>query len=196
MRLHLIRHGQTDWNAIRRVQGQADSQLNELGQQQARELATALTNCPVQHVYCSSSLRTRQTAELLFAHRRLPISFHDGLREIFLGPWEGRLYSEIEQLEPEQFHNFFNAPHNFQLPGAENYQDLQQRAVIELQKILALHTDEDIAVVSHGALLKSLLTHLENKPLAQLWDPPLLPNCSHSIVELDKDVAARIIKYA
>ena len=196
MRLHLIRHGQTDWNAIRRVQGQADSRLNELGQQQARELAAQLASYPLQHVYCSSSLRTRQTAELLFAQRRLPISFHDGLREIFLGPWEGRLYTEIEQVEPEQFDNFFNAPHKFQLAGAENYQDLQQRAVIELRKIMTQHRDEDIAIVSHGALLKSLLTHLESKPLAQLWDPPLLPNCSHSIVEIANDVTARIIKYA
>lgn len=196
MRLHLIRHGQTDWNAIRRIQGQTDSQLNESGRQQARELATILDPLPLEHVYCSSSLRTRQTAELLFAHRPLTVTYLDSLREISLGPWEGQLYADIEMAEPEQYHNFFNAPHRFAVPGAETYRELQQRGVSVLRQIQQRHGGQEIAVVSHGALLKSVLNHLENKPLERLWDPPLLHNCSHSILEFDDASTGNIIQYA
>ena len=120
MRLHLIRHGQTDWNAIRRIQGHTDSSLNELGLQQAQQLAAILDSYEFDQVYCSSSLRTRQTAEQLFSHRQLPVTYLDTLREIYLGPWEGRLYAEIEQSDPHRFDQFFNAPHLFELEGAEN----------------------------------------------------------------------------
>ncbi|MEX2130464.1 MAG: histidine phosphatase family protein [Pseudohongiellaceae bacterium] len=194
MRLHLIRHGQTDWNAIRRIQGQTDSSLNELGRQQARQLAAILDHYEFDQVYCSSSLRTRQTAEQLFSHRQLPVTYLDTLREIDLGPWEGLLYAEIEQSDPNRFDHFFNAPHLFQLEGAENYRQLQHRATTAIEEIRRKHSGEEIAVVSHGALIKSLLNHLEGKPLAQLWDPPLMHNCSHTIIEFNQDGSSEILK--
>ena len=196
MRLHLIRHGQTHWNAIRRVQGHSESELNENGQQQALSLSSTLDSLPLGAVYCSSSRRTRQTAELLFARRPLPIVYLDSLREIYLGPWEGRLYDEIQQEDAEQFHNFWHAPHQFRVEGAESYHELQQRGVAAIKDICAANDHGEIAVVSHGALIKSVLTHFERKPLERLWDPPLMHNCSHSILELDGDGDGHILKYA
>lgn len=198
MRLHLIRHGQTDWNAIRRVQGHADSALNATGLEQARQLATAMEQYPIRHVYCSSSLRTRQTAAQVFGHRNLAHTFLDGLREIHLGPWEGQLYSELELQQPEQFRHFFHAPHLFQVPGAETYAQLQQRGMDTLQWILAQEKARgapgEAAVVSHGAMIKSILNRLQDKPLAELWEPPLMHNCSHTIIQFNGS-DADIIKY-
>ncbi len=195
MRLHLIRHGQTNWNAIRRAQGQSDSGLTELGRQQATALRSELITHNIASVYCSSSLRTRQTAELLFQDREIRLQLLDTLREIFLGPWEGQLYEDIAKEYPDAYQQFWHAPHLFALADAESFSALQQRAMTAIANICQQDQDDDIAIVSHGALIKSLLCHYECRPLAQLWEPPQMHNCSHSILELDSQGRGRIIKY-
>jgi len=196
MQIHLFRHGQTDWNAERRVQGQSESQLTELAIQQARELGERTKHLHFDHYYCSSSLRTRQTAEQAFATRADQIHYLDSLREIHLGPWEGRLYAEVEVEQPEPFRHFWDAPHLFQVQGAETFAQLQQRALDTVAAIQAEYTAGDIAIVSHGALIKALLCHFEGKPLSSMWAPPSMHNCAHSIVKLHNDGSAKIIQYA
>ncbi|MBT8146410.1 MAG: histidine phosphatase family protein [Gammaproteobacteria bacterium] len=200
MRLHFIRHGETNWNAIRRIQGQMESHLTELGKQQAEQLAEHMQVYPISQVYCSSSVRTRETASILF--RSLPrasqpsISYQDNLREIHLGPWEGNFYDDLAQQDPEQFHNFWNEPHQFSLTGAETFQELQQRGIDAVNEIVRQSPAEDAAIVSHGALIKSILCHFEERPLSRLWEPPRMHNCAHSIMKFDGDGQGRIIRYA
>lgn len=197
MKIHLIRHGETNWNKEKRVQGHSESTLTRLGQQQAKELAATLQQYPITKVYCSSSIRTRQTSDLLFADRVVDSHFDDNLREIFLGPWEGKLQSEIRTLFPQQFEHFWHAPHKFAQAGAESFEDVQQRGLTMLKKILSEQREQEIAIVSHGVLIKSLLCHLENRPIAQLWEPPIMHNCSHSIIVTDSHNAApRIVQFA
>ena len=196
MRLHFIRHGETNWNAIRRVQGQMESQLTALGKRQAEELADQLQTYSINQVYCSSSVRTRETADILFRASQLPIKYQDNLREIHLGPWEGNLYDDLAQQNPEQFHNFWNEPHQFSLAGAESFWQLQQRGVDAVREIVEQPTGNDIAIVSHGALIKSILCHFENRPLSMLWEPPKMHNCAHSIMEFDNEGRGQIVQYA
>ncbi len=196
MRIHLIRHGQTNWNKEKRVQGHSESTLTEQGQQQARDLAITLQQYPISNVFCSSSIRTRQTSELLFEQRPVQTHYHDELREIFLGPWEGKLQSEIRNLFPEQFENFWNAPHRFAQDDAESFEDVQQRGLTILKQILS-NPYEEVAIVSHGVIIKAILCHLDNRPIAQLWEPPIMHNCAHSIIVKDShEVAPRITQFA
>jgi len=195
MRIHLIRHGETNWNKEKRVQGHSESTLTEHGQQQARDLAVNLQQHPIEKIYCSSSIRTRQTSELVFAQRDIPVQFHDELREIFLGPWEGKLQSEIRALFPEQFEHFWNAPHLFAQEDAESFEEVQQRGLTIVKQILSEHHDE-VAIVSHGVIIKSILCHLDNRPMAQLWEPPIMHNCAHSIVVKDDSETLRITQFA
>ena len=196
MHIHLFRHGQTDWNAERRIQGHSESRLNELGIQQARDLGARIQNLKFDHIFCSSSLRTRQTAEHAFSHLPHTINYMDSLREIELGPWEGKLYAEIEMEYPEPYRHFWEAPHLFQVTGAETFAQLQQRALNAVQKIRVEHPAEHIALVSHGALIKALLCHFQSKPLSALWAPPSMHNCAHSIVQLNDDGTGHIVQYA
>ncbi|MEZ5492710.1 MAG: histidine phosphatase family protein [Gammaproteobacteria bacterium] len=195
MRLHLIRHGETDWNAMRRVQGQMESRLSEQGRQQASQLAVVLNGLPISRVYCSSSLRTRETAHILFSESAVEISYHDELREIYLGPWEGNLYDELAEQDPDQYNFFWHQPDRFSLPGAETFKQLQQRGLSALAEILPAEVHEEVAIVSHGALIKSVLCHFEGRHLSRLWEPPRMPNCAHSILELETSGAGRIIRY-
>lgn len=187
MELHLIRHGQTNWNEERRAQGQSDSRLTELGEQQARELGEKLDAIEFDRIYCSSSLRTRQTAELAFGHKNKDIEYLDSLREIFLGPWEGRLYDEIEVEYGDSFHHFWNEPHKFAVAGAESFYDLQARAMGALNGIVSNNSHQRVAIVSHGALIKSVLAHIEAMPMEDLWRPPLMHNCAHNVIEASGD---------
>lgn len=196
IRLHLIRHGETDWNVLRRVQGHSESQLTPTGIDQARQLHKYLSAFPIEQVYCSSSQRTRDTARLLFPEAKFTIKYMDELREIFLGPWEGQLYSDLEQTHGEQFTNFWQYPHMFSVSGAESFAELQRRSVAAIEKILHDKPAQEFAIVSHGAFLKALLCHYEKRPLAALWQPPQMHNCAHSLLEIQPDQQTRILRYA
>lgn len=196
MELHLFRHGQTDWNEQRRVQGQSESRLTELGIEQARELGQRIHGLRFQRVYCSSSLRTRQTAEHAFGQADVAIDYLDSLREIDLGPWEGQLYDELAQNEPESYDHFWQQPHLFDVNGAESFFQLRDRALHTIERIAAQHAGHRIAIVSHGALIKTLLCHIEDKPLSELWLPPAMHNCAHSIVSFEHSGAVQILQYA
>lgn len=196
MELHLFRHGETDWNAERRVQGQSESQLTALGISQAQELSQRIRDLDFNHVYCSSSLRTRQTREHAFAHADYPVTYLDSLREIFMGPWEGRLYDDIANENPDSFRHFWEEPHLFAVAGAESFYDLQKRAVSAISEITAQHRGEVIALVSHGAFIKSFLCHCNNQPIEELWAPPRMHNCAHSIVRIDGPDELTVMQYA
>lgn len=196
MELYLIRHGQTDWNKERRAQGQSESKLTELGEQQARELGERLAPVEFDHIYCSSSQRTRQTADLAFGHRNTEIEYRDSLREIFLGPWEGHLYDDIEVEYGDSFHHFWNEPHKFSVDGAESFYELQTRAMDTINDIAAHNSHQRVAIVSHGALIKAVLAHIEALPMEELWRPPLMHNCAHNVIERVGDASYQIHVYA
>lgn len=198
MRIHLIRHGQTHWNKERRVQGQTESTLSEEGRQQASALRTILNQISIGRVYCSTSIRARETAAILFADRDIQTEYRDALREILLGPWEGFLQAEVKEKYPESFNEFWHFPHRFSLEGAETFEQVQERGMQELQSVMNESVCPDVAIVSHGVLIKSILCQLEGRPLDRLWEPPVMHNCSHSIVAVDKDrrAAPQIIQYA
>jgi probable phosphoglycerate mutase len=204
MELHLIRHGETNWNKERRVQGQSESHLTDLGIQQAMELGQRISHLEFDKIYCSSSLRTRQTAEHAFPESTTEINYLDELREIFLGPWEGHLYEDLAQREPESHRHFWEQPHLFQVSGAESFFELQQRAIDAVTKIETTHragsaSGRKVAIVSHGALIKSYLCHVEGRSMDQLWAPPRMHNCAHSIVafsSVDDTCSANILQYA
>ena len=196
MELHLIRHGETQWNRDQRVQGQCDVGLNETGNRQAVELGKRLAQTGYDAIYCSSSLRTRETAWLAFPDRHEELIFVDALREIDLGPWEGRLHAEIAIEDPESQHYFWHMPHLFEVEGAETFHELQERAMQTIRGIARRHFGHCVAVVSHGALIKSVLCFFQGLPMRDLWAWRPMHNCARSIVRLDRDYAGEILQYA
>ncbi len=196
MELHLIRHGETQWNRDRRVQGQCNVGLNETGNRQAVELGEQLRDIRFDAIYSSSSLRARETAWLAFPDRHEDIVFLDDLREIDLGPWEGRLHAEIAVEDPESQHHFWHMSHLFRLEGAETFHELQERAMLAIRDMSRRHAGQRIAAVSHGALIKSVLCRLEGLPMRDLWSWLPMRNCAHNIARLGRDGAGEILQYA
>ncbi|GFZ78024.1 alpha-ribazole phosphatase [Pseudohongiella nitratireducens] len=194
--IYLLRHGETDWNRERRAQGQQESRLTEQGRQQAQELGLRMAEQHLDSIYCSSSLRTRETADLAFGARNMAITYCDRLREIRMGTWEGRLYDDIRRDNQAQFDAFWHSPDQFQVDGAETFKELQQRAITRLQEILDDNGHQHIAIVSHGAWIKSVLCAIEQRPLNQLWHPPRMHNCSLSKIRINELGKRTILTYA
>lgn len=194
--LHLVRHGQTDFNAEGRVQGQFDSRLDEVGKQQAQFLQMPISMIGITAAYTSSNLRAVETAEILTEGLQLPLHRTDELREIFMGPWQQRLWSEVAEENQEQFANFMTSPDRFSLEGAESFVELRERGVRAIESIIATESEGEVLVVSHGAILKAIVSHYANVDLARMWEDPSLKNCSHSTMLCDAQGKREILTLA
>lgn len=188
--LYLVRHGETNWNAERRVQGQMDSVLNERGINQAETLRPTIEKLSIERAYTSTSLRTRQTAEILLSGSDLTLIPDPDLMEIKLGPWEGRLWSDVDEFYPDKSRIFKNEPHRFELEDAESYLDVQQRGMTCIRKIAldcCSNGVNNVLVVSHGMYIKTLIAGLAKVPLELVRSGPDIENCSLSIIDYSRD---------
>src|SRR5213082_1136682 len=104
----LVRHGETEWNRESRFQGHADPSLNELGREQAAELAAALAGERLAAVYSSPLRRALETAQIIAAPHRLDAVPVDGLREVDVGSWQGLTRDEVEHRFPQQFRRWLD----------------------------------------------------------------------------------------
>ena len=181
--IHLVRHGETEGNASGRLQGQFDSPLTANGKGQAREVGRILSSEPFDCVYTSPSERAAETTQIICEGRDIDIIKMDDLQEISLGVWEGQTIESIKKTHPGEFDDFLENPASFRLENAETFHQLQERIVRAFRAITRKASSETILIVSHAAAIKALLAHIEGRKLNNLWDPPKLDNCSHSIVE-------------
>ena len=182
--LHFFRHGQTNFNAEKRVQGQFDSVLTELGIAQAKELRSQIEALNLNAIYASTNVRARHTAQILTKNLMLEIKLKDGLREIMMGPWQERLYLEVAKNSPDEMENFIKTPDKFALKGAETFAQVQSRGVKTIEAILASEKTGHVLIVSHGVMIKTILCYYAKLGLRHVWDVPHLGNCSHSIIEV------------
>lgn len=198
--LHLVRHGQTNWNLERRIQGQTNSQLTELGREQATTAGEQLSTIPFSAAYASTSHRAKDTAELILQHHALSLKLRDDMREIFLGDWEGHLYDDMRKQYPEPMRLFVEDPSQFSYGDAETFHQVQQRAMAVIEQLIEQHPGEDVLLVSHGIWIKTVLTAIEERAMELFWQPPKMENCSHSIIEIDNNIefplmSAKIKRY-
>ncbi len=185
LRLHIVRHGQTDWNAIRKVQGQQNSELNDTGRQQAASVRQLLRDIEFKAVFASPLLRTRETAEILCQERSNPIQFVDNLKEMGLGVWETHMWEDIPNTWPDEHAQFKQQPELFSLSGAETVKQVSERGKAAVEHIRSQVPSGDVLVVSHGVLIKSIILNFASQPLSVIWDDPHLDNCCRSILQLE-----------
>jgi alpha-ribazole phosphatase len=173
MRLMLIRHGETDWNATLRYQGHANIPLNEQGRAQARKAGARLAHYGAAAIYTSDILRAAETAEIVGAATGLTPEPMPNLREIDVGQWEGLTPEELYRRFPEHMAAFDRDPARTVRLGGESYAQLQERALIALNDIHAAYpSDELVLAVSHGGTIRALLCHIIGLDLAhfgRLW---------------------------
>lgn len=155
--IFLIRHGETAWNAERRLQGHLDIPLNEEGERQAAALARALAGVEVDAIVSSDLRRAASTAQAVAALHGLPLHTDASLRERCFGAFEGLLYDELETHFPEAYTQWrARDPHARYPDGerrAETFVEFSQRAVDAVCRIAAMYSGKRIVIVSHGGVL-------------------------------------------
>ena len=160
--LYFVRHGQTEWNAIRRMQGQMNSNLNDRGRAQADVNGQFLATRNIEALFASPLDRTRQTAEIVNQHLSLPIAFDERIMEWDCGDWSGHMYDESRERWLEEWTNWRADPFSYRGPGCENYPDMINRSRPFLAE-LSKHPAERIAIVSHGmigrVMVSTMLEH-------------------------------------
>jgi len=159
-RILLVRHGETDWNATGRLQGQSDTPLNAVGHEQARRAAQRLACEPVRGLYSSDLARAFQTATIIGQTSGLTVVTSPRLRERRYGAWEGLTAAEIQAQYPEQFAAWRARVVDFAPPQGETRSQLLSRALAELNAIARRHTGEMAVVVTHGGLCYVLIHHI------------------------------------
>jgi probable phosphoglycerate mutase len=182
--LYITRHGETLWNVERRMQGYNDSELSELGRQQAGWLKEKLTGIPLDAVYSSPCSRAMRTAEIICNEREIEITCEQGLIEIGLGAWEGKNIDAVARLYPEQSADFWNAPTRFRpTEGGETFRQVQNRVAQAVAEIVQKHPHQNVLLVSHAVVLKTLMAFIEQTALDEYWQRPFLTQASLSVVK-------------
>jgi broad specificity phosphatase PhoE len=156
--LFLVRHGETEWNRQRRLQGRMDSALTEDGRAHAKANGALLAREGVGHLLVSPLGRARETAELIQAEVAVSFAYEDRLVERHCGAWEGLTIDEIETRFPDQWAARNLDPFHHRPPGGENLPDMLERIAPLADRIRELPM-RSLAIVSHGISGRVLLTH-------------------------------------
>ncbi|MDR2787903.1 MAG: histidine phosphatase family protein [Candidatus Accumulibacter sp.] len=177
LRICLIRHGQTAWNAESRIQGQRDLPLDETGLAQAEALARRLADRHFAAIYSSDLLRARQTARPLARPHGLPVRLDAELRERNFGCCEGKTREEIRAGDAVVAEMLTARRPEYVLPGGESLRQHLDRITACLSRLTRRHAGQSIAVVSHGGVLDLIHRRAHGMSIEQPRDFPL-PNAS------------------
>ena len=155
-RIVAIRHGETDWNAGARLQGQLDIPLNRLGRAQAERLAGALRDEGLELVIASDLGRAVETARALAAPLGLALQLDAGLRERAFGVLEGLTYDEIHLRWPDAARRWRARDPDFAAEGGETLIGFQARCIAAAERVARAQAGRSIALVTHGGVLDAL----------------------------------------
>ena len=155
----LIRHGETEWNSQKRMQGHSNSNLSEVGRGQIQALGELMKNVSFDHIYSSDSLRTRQTAEAITQYSGHTLQFDQRIREKNLGVFEGLTSTEAKERHPEIYRLFKTAGANYVIDEGESTQQLLERAFEFIEEIRLRHPQERVVMVTHGGVVRVLMKH-------------------------------------
>lgn len=187
MELYIVRHGQTDWNKEKRLQGRSDIDLNLSGREAAIRLGRQLDQDSIifDRIYSSPLIRAYETACLIRGRGTTPIIRDQRLIELCFGTMEGQYYADW----PESDH-FFHAPHLYvPAEGAETMDELKARAKAFIQEVIEPQhkTANRILIVAHGALNKGIMSYLEHLDPVHFWGNSLQKNCEATVFHYDGD---------
>ena len=165
----LVRHGETDWNQERRVQGSgSDRRLTETGKQQAESIGSRLKQENIQAIYSSPLRRARDTAQAIARYHQLEVQIEPSLNEIYAGELEGvslkKIGSFLSELVARE-HGYESIHRQY---GGESLIEVQQRAWSTIQHLVDKHGDGAIVVVSHYFVTLSIICSVLNLPLSEM----------------------------
>jgi probable phosphoglycerate mutase len=184
MKLYITRHGTTEWNVQKRLQGWRDSNLTEDGRIRAIRLGESLTDVDFDMIYSSPQNRALETAKLIRGKKDTSIITLDALRELGFGIWEGMKWEDIEEQFPEQFSIYKSDPIKYIPIDGETYSELFTR----IKNFLGEIKNKDynnILIVTHGVTIKALIAAIKGLSLDEFSKLPVYTGTALNIVEVN-----------
>ncbi|HHV46691.1 MAG TPA: histidine phosphatase family protein [Tissierellia bacterium] len=186
-KIYLARHGESQWNILKMIQGQKDVPLTEKGINQAKLLGKRLKGEKIKKIYSSDLLRAYETAKIVGEIINVEVIALKEFREINFGIWEGMSNDELYKYYEEEYELWLRNPEKLILEGAETLYDLQKRAISGINKIINTKDSSinNILIVSHSATIKAIILGLLDMDISH-YKNLALDNVSLSIIEFRK----------
>ena len=171
------RHGQTNWNAENRIQGQKDIELNDTGREQAGAIKDSIKGEKFDLIISSPLKRARETADIINQALNIPIIEDARLMERSFGNSEGLTKPEIRELELEhpEITDIWNYKRNVGYNGIEPFQEFAKRIYDFLDEIIEKYHEKRILIVSHGGVLVPMYIYFNKIPLETMTDLSVTP---------------------
>lgn len=193
MRLLLVRHGESEWNALGRLQGQADPPLSKLGRRQAAHVASRLVDEGVEAIVSSDLVRAAETAGALASGVGLEVERREDLREVDLGSWTGASRDQLQAEVPELWRRWrVEGVEGWE--GGEKYADAMLRIGAAVASIAAEHEGTTVVAVSHGGSIRLATCHLLGMPADQLGRIMSIGNASITEFLVEPDGTGRLVR--
>lgn len=183
MRLILTRHGETDWNMAQKIQGSHDIELNENGKNQAVQLGEnlLLNQCDISKIYTSKLKRAKVTGEIVGNIIDVECEQIEGIEEINFGLWEGLNWSEVEEKFPSEYNEWKINRRYTKTPNGESYQELLERVLVAIKKIIAEATG-DVLIVTHFAVIMALQCYINDTAFEDMLKDYVIKNTSTVVI--------------
>ena len=158
--IYLVRHGEAEGNAFRRIHGQYDSLLTPTGFRQVEALARRFREIPVDACFSSDLTRTSLTARAVYVPQKLPLYRDPAFREICLGSWEDLTFGYLERFEPEAIACFRKDPVSWHIQDGEDFETYTSRFIRGMKAAASRFPGKRIAIFCHSAVLRGVLMEL------------------------------------
>lgn len=190
MKIYLVRHGETEWNKEYRLQGQADTRLNDYGRELAQITAEALKDISFDVIYHSPLNRAEETAVILKKSRTIDIIADERIKEMSFGTAEGCHILSIKNNPEDPMYNFLKHPGDYIPPeNGERFEEVAARSAEFMKEtILPLEGKyQNVLIVAHGAVNRTILNAIAGIPVSDFWNIRL-KNCAVSIIDLTNGI--------
>ncbi len=167
--IYLVRHGETEWNTLMKYQGQTDVPLSENGRKQAELIGKRLAGEKIQSIYASDLIRAYETANIISIHHDLRVKTVRELRELNFGAWEGLTQKELKEIFANETSEWWGNPLSTRIPGGETLGEMVERSVRAIKKIVEKHEGENVLVVTHGGVIRSIVGSVLEMDLNKYW---------------------------
>lgn len=162
--VYLTRHGQTEWNIEKRLQGHGNSPLTESGLRGAKELSKRLENINIERIYTSPIERAYKTAIILKGNKKIDVVKHEGLKEMNFGDFEGKITEDVMKENPDWNINLIMQGNlEMRAPNGETLAEVRERVSKAMDEIIKDNEGKTILIVGHGITLKAIMNYFKDK---------------------------------
>ncbi|MBY0757309.1 histidine phosphatase family protein [Clostridium sardiniense] len=162
--IYLTRHGQTEWNLEKRLQGHGNSPLTEFGLNRAKELSERIKDIDIDTIYTSPIERAYKTAQIVKGDKYIEVKVHEGLKEMNFGDYEGKITEEVMKENPDwDISAIMRGNLEMRAPNGETLGEVRERVNSAMRDIIKENEGKNILIVAHGITLKAIMTFFNDQ---------------------------------